>query len=407
MKIAVLAHSFPRFPGDTHGPFVKHLSEAIAQEGHEVHVLVPWDEKIGLDPQTPLHIHPFKYVIPKSWHLLGYSRTMQRDTGMKRYAYLLAPLYFAFAERALLQLVRRENIDLMHTHWILPNGYVASRVSRRTGVPYVATLHGTDVFMAERNGLFTHLGKKALEGASWVSSCSGDLRDRLLRLGGSEHADKVDLVSNGTQLVPRPQAKNIAATRQHWGFDSDDQILLGVGRLVDKKGFRYLLDAAPDLMKDHPKVRLVIGGGGDLEDELKAQAAQLGIAHRTTFTGDLAHHEVLALIAAADIFVMPSVRDDQGNIDGLPIVVLEAMAAARPLVASDLTGIPLAVTHGETGLLVAERDVPGLRGALESLLINSDRRRQMGEAARRRIEQELHWGAIAQRHLAHYRKALS
>ena len=83
MRVAVLAHSFPRFRCDTHGPFVKHLSEALAELGHRVDVLVPFDPEIREDPETPLTIDSFRYVWPDRWHLLGYSRTLKRDTALR------------------------------------------------------------------------------------------------------------------------------------------------------------------------------------------------------------------------------------------------------------------------------------------------------------------------------------
>ena len=98
MRIAVVAHSFPRFPGDTHGPFVKRLSEEIARRGHEVWALVPYDRELRDDPQTPLHIRPFRYVVPDGAHRLGYSRTLRRDVGLRLSAYLQSPLYFFICE---------------------------------------------------------------------------------------------------------------------------------------------------------------------------------------------------------------------------------------------------------------------------------------------------------------------
>ena len=105
----------------------------------------------------------------------------------------------------------------------------------------------------------------------------------------------------------------------------------------------------------------------------------------------LAHDQVLELVAAADLFVMPSIRDPGGNIDGLPIVVLEAMAAGRPVVATDVAGMPLAVADGETGRLVPEKDAAALAGAVNQLLADADLRRRMGDAGRRRVEEELNW----------------
>ncbi len=406
MRLAVLAHSFPRFPGDTHGPFVKRLSEAVAARGHQVHALVPFDPELAPDPATPLEIEAFRYVWPDRWHLLGYSRTLKRDVGLRLWAYAQAPLYFAFAERALVRLIRRRGIEMVHAHWILPNGYVAARAAARAGIPYAVTLHGSDVFMAERNPVFRRLARRALAGAAHLTSCSAELKERLLAVGGREHESKVLLVPNGTDPAVEGGADSGEVRHRH-GIAPGDRPVVAVGRLVDKKGFRYLLEAMPAILAREPRARLVIGGGGDLLPELRAQAEALGVAGRVTFTGGLSHPEVLALISAAEVFVMPSVRDPKGNVDGLPIVVLEAMAAAKPVVGTDVSGLPLAVTHGESGLLVPEKDPPALAAAVGELLADPARGSALGRAGARRVREELNWDSIAGIHDRLYRQALA
>lgn len=397
MRIAVLAHSFPRFPGDTHGPFVMRLSEELARRGHEVTALVPWDRELRGLPESPLEVESFRYAWPPGLHLLGYSRTLERDRGMKSLAWALSPLYFLFAERALDRLVRRRGIELIHAHWILPNGFVAARVARRHGIPCVATLHGTDVFMAERAPFLRAMGRRALEGAALVTSCSADLRGRLLELGGGE-ATKVVLVPNGTDPAPAIAAETTASLRAKLGVDAPSTLIVAIGRLVDKKGFDVLVEALPALTRSRPGVRLVIGGGGPLAEVLRRRAAELGVADRLQLTGALSHPEVLALLASADVVAMPSVRDDRGNVDGLPIVVLEAMAAGKALVASDIAGIPLAVEQAESGLLVPDRDPAALALALGQLVDDRELASRLGAAARARVLAELTWPRIAARH---------
>jgi glycosyltransferase involved in cell wall biosynthesis len=398
LRIAVVAHSFPRFPGDTHGPFVQRLSEALAGRGHRVTALVPFDPALAGDPASPVEVRSFRYAWPDRLHLLGYSRTMRRDLGLKLGAWLLSPLYFAAGERALARLVRGERIDLVHAHWILPNGFLAARVAAATGVRYAVTLHGSDVFMAERNPLFRAMARRALAGAAYVTSCSADLAARLLALGGGEHTGKVHLVANGTDPAPPPRPEAVAALRARLGVPAGAPLVAAVGRMVDKKGFRYLLEAVPAVRARVPEARFVLGGGGPLLAPLAEQARRAGLGEAVVFAGPLAHGEVLALVAAADLFAMPSVVDPKGNVDGLPIVVLEAMAAARPVVATAVSGLPLAVADGETGLLVPERDPAALAAALADLLADPERARRLGEAGRRRVRDELNWDAVAAIH---------
>ena len=406
LRVAVLAHSFPRFPGDTHGPFVQRLSEELAGLGHEIHVLVPYDPELRPDPGSPLAIHSFRYVKPDRWHRLGYSRTLRRDVGMRLASWVQSPLYFACATRALRRLVDRAGIELVHAHWILPNGYVAARATRRNGIPFVVTLHGSDVFMAERNPLFGRMARHALAAASHVTSCSADLRDRLLALGGGrpELADRISLVPNGTDLPP-DGATDPQAARRRLGLPEDGRVVAAVGRMVDKKGFDYLLEAAPAILEGRPDVRLVLGGGGDLLPALRERSARLGLGDRALFPGALAHGQVLDLLAAAAVFVMPSVRDRRGNIDGLPVVVLEAMAAGAPVVATAVAGMPLAVADGETGVLVPEKDPRALAEAVGSLLDRPEKARALGRAGRERVAAELNWAAVARVHDALYRAA--
>ncbi|HEX9801432.1 MAG TPA: glycosyltransferase [Thermoanaerobaculia bacterium] len=398
MRIAPVAHSYPRFPGDSNGTFVERICQELAKLGHAVDVLVPDDVELARDGRAPLTVSSFRYLAPRSAQRLGYSRTLERDTGIKATAALAAPLYFLCGSRALARHVRRRRSEVVHAHWILPNGFLAAVAKRRTGVPYVAMLHGSDVFMAERNALMRWMARVALAGATYVTSCSPDLRDRLLAVGGGEHAGKIHLVPYGADLSAPPTAAEVAAARSRLGLAAGDRPVVAVGRLVDKKGFDVLVAALPALLAREPAAKLVIGGGGPLAEPLAAQARALGVAERVVFAGALAHPQVLALMALGEVFVMPSVRDAEGNIDGLPVVIPEAMAAARPVVASNLAGIPLAITDGETGLLVAERDPAALAGALARVLADPALAARLGRAAGERVARELTWQAIARVH---------
>lgn len=398
MRIAPLAHSYPRFPGDGHGTFVERISQEMARLGHTVNVLLPDDVELSLEDREPLTVDAFRYLVPRSAQRLGYSRTLKRDIEVKRTSTLAAPFYVLLGARALARHVRRRGSDVVHAHWILPNGFLAALAKRRTGVPYGAFLHGSDVFMAERNALMRWMARVALREASWVASCSPDLRDRLVAVGGREHFDKTHLVPYGADLPTPPSEEEVRAARERLGVGAADRPVVAVGRLVDKKGFDVLLDAMPALLAAEPAVKLVIGGDGPLAGPLAEQAERLGVASRVVFAGAVNHPQALALMALGEIFVMPSVRDARGNIDGLPVVIPEAMAAGRPIVASRIAGIPLAVTEGENGHLVPEKDPEALAAALAKLVADRGAIERYGRASRERVERELTWSAIARVH---------
>ncbi len=133
---------------------------------------------------------------------------------------------------------------------------------------------------------------------------------------------------------------------------------------------------------------------------------KLGVAAHVHFPGQLERERAARFISAADVYAVPSVRDQRGNVDGLPNALLEGMGAARPIVASCVAGIPEVITNGEHGLLVPERDPVALAAAVSRLLGDRDLAEQLGAAARRRITTELTWDQTAARFEAVYRRAI-
>jgi glycosyltransferase involved in cell wall biosynthesis len=172
-------------------------------------------------------------------------------------------------------------------------------------------------------------------------------------------------------------------------------LVVTVGRFVRKKGFEYLIDAVPALAARHPGLRVVIAGRGDLEAELRARARAAGVGGHVHFPGLLAHQAVGQAFAAADVAVVPSVRDDAGNVDGLPNVLMEALATGTPVVATPAGGIGAVITDGENGLLVPERDAAALAASVDRLLGDPGLGARLGAQARSRVQRDHGWDHVA------------
>jgi glycosyltransferase involved in cell wall biosynthesis len=202
------------------------------------------------------------------------------------------------------------------------------------------------------------------------------IRSRLLRNGFP--ADRTIVHYNGVDLTAfMPPAR-----------ECDRPSILSVGRLVEKKGMEYLIRAFALVAREAPEARLEIAGDGPLRPSLERLAAECGLASRITFHGSLPHRTVAGLMREACIVCQPSVTASDGDAEGLPTVVLEASATARPLVGTLHSGIPEIIEEGKTGFLVAERDVEALADRLRALLGSADLRRRMGEAGRKRVEEK-------------------
>jgi len=407
MRVLVLTHTYPRFAQDTNGPFVKDLSEALARLGPRLRVLTAHDNRFRFDPSFHrVPVRTYRYVWPDAAHLLGYSRTIKADTNLKWWLMPLVPGMVLSAFHSVLREVESFSPDIVHAHWLVPSGFIAGVVSRFKGTRTVVTLHGSGAYLAGRYGMLARVISTGLKGVSRVVSCSPDLAAVVERLGFPP--DRISLVPNGVDV----EAFSIAFTQREkvswlkkWGIPEGSPVILALGRFAYKKGFHHLVKAAARL-KDKIDFRLVLAGGGDLEGELRRLVAQVGLAERTVFPGVVYRPDIPRWLACADIFCVPSVRDPKGNVDGLPVVLLEAMAAAKAIVASRISGIPLAVGDNEA-VMVEPGDEMGLAGALELLLGDPGLRKELGERARRRARRELDWESVARRYLEIYHQVLA
>jgi len=377
------------------------------RRGDRVTVLVP--HAAGLPPGWEaggVEVITFRYA-PEAAEVLGYGRSLAADVRVRGGAAVVAPLYAAAARRAVARQLRRRRFDLVHAHWIVPNGVAAAAALRGGGTrgrPALAIgLHGSDVFLAERRGV-RRLARWALGRAGLLTGSSPELVERMCALGFPAARSRVIPYGVDTARFS-PDRDRRRLWRERLGIDDGAPVLLAVGRMAAKKGFGVLAAALPPLLGALPGLHVVLAGDGDLLPELAAATEPWRA--RVHLPGAVLRDTLPDLYRAADLFVLPAVHDERGNVDGLPNVILEAMASGLPVVASGISGIPLAVEDGASGLLVPEKDPAALGAALLRLLEDAREARRMGERGRRKAELELTWDLVAARHREAYEMALA
>ena len=396
MDILFLTQTYPRFREDTAGPFIRELARALVRGGDTVTVLAPhapglaaaWDD-------DGVRVETFRYA-PPALEVLGYGRSLAADERVRWKAGLGLPLSAAAGAAAVRRHVRRRRPAVVQAHWVVPNGPLARGVAGRTA--FGLGIHGSDVFLAERR-LARPLVRWTLAGSAFLTGCSPELVDRVCAVGFPR--DRARVIPYGVDTVEfRPDPGRGAAWRERLGIPQGAPLLLSVGRMATKKGYQVLMPELPALLAEVPDAHVVLAGAGDLLAGFVRQAAPL--AGRVHFPGPVLRDAIADLYRAADVFVLPAVHDAQGNVDGLPNVILEAMATALPVVATAISGVPLAITDGEQGILVPEGDGAALRGALAAVLRDRSAARRLGEAARRKVLAELTWEAVAGRYREAY-----
>jgi len=402
--VVMVTTSYPRFPGDSVGTFMEPIARSVAARGHVVHIVAPWHPLVQRAPyEDGVHFHFFKYAPVPTLNVFGYASAMRADVNLRGAAYVAAPLAMAAGWRAARKVARRQGATVMHGHWVVPGGFMAATAA--PDLPLVVSLHGSDVYVAETLGPARRAAAYVFRRAGAVTACSADLAARAIRLGADK--SRTEVVPYGVDVERfRPQANVREARRAGLGVSPDDLLVSAAGRLVRKKGFEYLVEAI-GLMAAQPRVVLAIAGEGDLRGELEERARSAGVPDRVRFLGNLTQDDVAAHFAAADIVVVPSVRDDSGNVDGLPNVVLEALAAGAPLITTPAGGIGAVVEHGRTALVVSERDGSALAGAIATLAMDRTARARLGEAGRRLVTERYGWAAAAASFESAYRRALA
>jgi len=399
--VVMVTTSYPRFPGDSVGTFMEPIARTVAARGHDVHVVAPWHPLVTRRPEEDgVRFHFYRYAPVRSLNVFGYAAAMRADVNLRAAAYIAAPLALAAGWRAARVVARRHQATVMHGHWVIPGGITAALAAPR--LPLVVSLHGSDVYLAERLAPARAAARHAFARAGFVTACSDDLARRAIALGAV--AERIETVPYGVDTARfGPDAAIRSARRKELGLADSVPLCVGAGRLVHKKGFEYLIDSVASV----PGLVLAIAGEGTLDGALRSRAEVKGVAGRIRFLGNQPQDKVGEYFAAADVICAPSIRDDSGNVDGLPNVVLEAMASGTPLVTTAAGGIGSVVEHERTGLVVAERDAAAIAAAISRLLDNRVIAREIGQAARAEVQRRFGWNRAAERFEAAYARALA
>lgn len=268
---------------------------------------------------------------------------------------------------------RAKNVSHLHAHFATSAATVSRLAAKIAGIEYSVTMHAKDIF--HESVVQNDLQQKIAD-ARFVVTVSDFNKQFLTSNFG--HAEKIHRIYNGLDLELFEFQKKSKNTRS----------IISVGRLVPKKGFRYLIDACKILRDQGVDFRCEIIGTGELEDELQDQIRRLEIGHQVQLTGPKPQNIIREKIRDATVFAAPCVIGDDGNRDGLPTVITESLAIGTPCISTDVTGIPEIVRHEETGIIVAQQNARELADELRRLLGDSGLCRTLAENSRQLIEQE-------------------
>jgi glycosyltransferase involved in cell wall biosynthesis len=395
-SVLVLTSTFPRWPDDKDPPFVFELCRRL-RSAFRVHVLAPHAAGARAREELDgLAVHRFRYFVEKG-EVLAYGSGHGGGgilANLKRqpWCYGLVPLFLGAQVISLARMLCRQQFDLIHAHWLIPQGLAAVLAAKiaRSSAPILCTSHGADLYSL-RGWIWERLKRFVVASSSGLTVVSRAMRERMLRMG--DKGDKIRVIPMGVDLEGR--FIPLSGERRK-------KSLLFVGRLVEKKGVPYLIKAMPAILEKHAGATLTIAGSGPEEAPARQLVAALGLEQHVQFVGAVPNSEIYALYQASEVVVFPSIVARDGDQEGFGLVLVEAMGCECAVIAADLPAIHDIIVNGQTGLIVPEKDSTALAQKIIELFDNPALLSSLGKAGRSFVRESYDWGNIAAQYEAFY-----
>lgn len=368
--ILFLTSSFPTVDQPVDGIFILELAKKLSAD-FSISILAPETPGPVLTKETEnLRVYRFQYFWPKAAQKLCSGGGILPNLRGNPLLFLQIPFLFAAEFFAARKIIRENEIDLIHAHWLIPQGFVAACL----GIPFIVTVHGGDVFGFGAGFFITRwMAKFALDRCR---SCTVNSSASLREIKKISKDVRVQVIPMGVDLNIFKPSKRIKRSG-----------LLFVGRLSPEKGVKYLLAAMPEILKNFKNVKLKIIGDGPERQSLE----RIALVDAVEFLGTVSKDRLPKYYRAAEIFVGPSLRE------GLGMALIEAGLCGCALIGTNVGGIPDLIKNGETGLLVEPKNAGQISAAVLRLLRDSQLRRETAAVAQGYFKAMFGWDKITAR----------
>lgn len=378
MKICYVGSVYPRSQNDTEVPWLRKTVNLLVREGHEITVFVPSFRGLKTHKIDGVTVKRFRYF-PAKWEDLTHDEGGPNKIHKMHY-FLMSALYILSGSIQLAMLHKKEKYDILHVHWPFPHGIMSVFAKLFCKTRIVLNFHGAELLLVKRFGFVKWFLKYFIKNADAVivnSSFTGkkvtDIFDR-----------EINVIPYGTTIEPLSDMN-----KKHYG-----RHVFAVGRMIERKGFRYLIEAMKSVVDKFPDATLVIAGGGPVRDDLLRQVKELSLENSVSLPGKVPEETLKKYFSDADMFVLPAIVDKNGDTEGLGVVLVEAMTYKLPVIASRVGGIPDVIVPGISGVLVEEKNPKALSDAIIELLGNPDEMANTGEKGFEFISKNFSWEKV-------------
>ena len=398
-KVLVLTTTFPRWENDTTPSFVFTLSKLLSEK-YEITVLAPHAFKAAKKEKiSNLNINRFMYFFPEKYQKIAYGAGIIPNVKKSFLAKLQIPGFLASEIKNAKSIIKKNKIDLVHAHWLIPQGIIGVMLKKKYNLPLVVTIHGSDLFPLKSH-LFKSMQKMVVAGAD-VITVNSEVAINELVSRFPEAKNKIVKIPMGIDTkVFRPK-KAGSKFKKYKG----KKIILFAGRLNEQKGLEYLLKALPSVISEIKNIKLLIVGEGEYKKQLEKIADGLGIINHVEFLGSKNHDELSGYYNLADVFVLPSVTSSIGT-EAFGLVLAEAMACGTCVIGSSSGGIKEIIKNNENGLIFQEKNSDELARDMIKVLKDGKLRERLAKKGLKYSRKNFDWSIISKKFLKIYGKLL-
>jgi N-acetyl-alpha-D-glucosaminyl L-malate synthase BshA len=408
INILTITSTFPRWTGDTEPPFIFNIVKNLKKYNSNLKVVVLAPHYKGAKTEETLSgikIYRFKYFIGR-WEKLCYQGGIMANIKKNKFLYLLIPVFLFLQFLAIKKIIKKEKIDIIHIHWFFPQGLLVALYKRifNKNIKIICTVHGGDIFNLQGK-LFDLLKSYIFKNVDAITAVSNAIKKEILKY--KINPAKINVIHNAidTNIFNSNRSAKSILLKQKYNISSF--CLLFVGRLVEKKGVIYLINAMPAILSMLLKTKLLIIGDGPELSRIKERVKKLKLQDNVLFAGKIGNNELPDYYKAADIFIGPSIIASDYDTEGFGIVFIEAMACGTPVIATNVGGITDIIKHNQTGILIPQKNPDAIADAVVDLLKNTKKREQLSLNGREYVKNNFNWEEQSLKYITIYKNLIN
>ena len=392
MNVLIAATSYPRWRGDFASVYLHRLAKSLTHQQINVHVIAPHANGLKREEYIEgVHVHRFQYMYPANLQTLAYfpgiPERIRTISGK-----LQLPFFFMAVGHQLLKDVKKFDIDVINAHWATPLGFLAVITKPIHKKPVVITLYGAELFPITEGkmGFLKPFTRYAINGADKVVGIS----DATCKAGEEISGRRdIEILPDGIDTETFNLKVNGSELKRKYG-----KFLFSSGRMVQRKGFIYLIRAMPAILKRFPKIKLIIGGDGPERNTLEKEVKKMGMRDKVILPGFIPDKLFPMYMKSAEVFILPSIVDRHGDTEGSATILLEAMGCGTPVVGTKVGGVPYAIKDGVGGYLVRQKNWKQISEKVISILKMRNIRRRLGKSGYMYVKNNFDWVYVARRY---------